>query len=281
MPTYFYVLLCLAPGFFSCDNDMKTIKAIENGKADAEPAKNIRGISLPKGFKIVENGDSSYANWLLDISLRKDKTVYLFNGDLKGNQAVQFGVLDINIGKKDLIQCADAAIKLRADFLLDQKRYQEIKFTATSGDKISFSEWLQGIRWKERSGKLAPFKVYRNNRNIQDEYNSFMDFVFAYCGTYSLSKELKAVTGDISVQPGDVFIEGGFPGHAVTVMAVAQNTEGENIFLLSQGYMPAQDIHIIKNYVDPELSPWYSFEDIYPLYTPEWQFGSGSLRRWQ
>ena len=58
---------------------------------------------------------------------------------------------------------------------------------------------------------------------------------------------LKAVNDISSMQAGDIFIYGGFPGHAVTVMAVAKNGEGKKIFLLSQGYMPAQDIHILKN----------------------------------
>ena len=281
MPTYACLLLCLAPAFYSCVDEIKSVKATNTEKPGTGPAKNIRGISLPKGFKNVETADSSYANWLLDIRLKEHNTVYLFNGALKGNQFVQFGVLDINIGKKDLIQCADAAIKLRADFLVAYKRYDEIKFTATSGDEISFARWLQGTRWKERSGKLVPYTVYKNPRNITDEYISFMEFVFAYCGTYSLSKQLKPVTSIASIRPGDVFVQGGFPGHAVTVMAVARNTAGKTIFLLSQGYMPAQDIHILKNYVEPELSPWYSLESIYPLYTPEWQFASGSLKRWR
>ena len=70
---------------------------------------------------------------------------------------------------------------------------------------------------------------------------------------------MKPVNDSKSIQPGDIFVYGGFPGHAVTVMAVAKNETGKKIFLLSQGYMPAQDIHILKNYNDPDLSPWYRF----------------------
>jgi hypothetical protein len=125
--------------------------------------------------------------------------------------------------------------------------------------------------------------MYKTNKIVADpgiEYNSFMELVFSYCGTYSLSKQLKPVTDIKSIQPGDMFVKAGFPGHAVTVMAVAKNAAGETRFLLSQGYMPAQDIHILKNYSNPELSPWYSVKEIFPLYTPQWQFESGSLMRW-
>ncbi|HET6767849.1 MAG TPA: DUF4846 domain-containing protein, partial [Chitinophagaceae bacterium] len=59
-----------------------------------------------------------------------------------------------------------------------------------------------------------------------------------------------------------------------------KNPAGKKIFLLAQGYMPAQDMHVLKNYADPNLSPWYALSAIYPLYTPEWQFNNGSLKRW-
>jgi len=28
------------------------------------------------------------------------------------------------------------------------------------------------------------------------------------------------------------------------------------------------------------LSPWYDLSEIYPLYTPQWEFNKGSLKRW-
>ena len=74
-----------------------------------------------------------------------------------------------------------------------------------------------------------------------------MDTVFAWAGTHSLERELKpaALAG---IAAGDVFIKGGFPGHAVLVADVVENrATGEKRFLLLQSYMPAQDIHVLKN----------------------------------
>jgi hypothetical protein len=44
--------------------------------------------------------------------------------------------------------------------------------------------------------------------------------------------------------------------------------------------MPAQDIHILKNFNDKELSPWYSEDFGSVLETPEWDFDRNSLRRY-
>jgi hypothetical protein len=104
---------------------------------------------------------------------------------------VQYGVLNIDIGKKDLIQCADAAMKLRADHLFEKHLYDQIKFISTSGNELSFENWLKGMRWKVQGAKLVSYNTHTEEPNIQQEYNSFMDFVFTYCGTYSLSKQLK------------------------------------------------------------------------------------------
>jgi len=280
MQLYSQLLPALLITISSCTDPENKIETRSADNITAINTETIRGIPLPKGFNYVDDGDSAYSNWLLDLKLKKSKTVYLYNGKLKSNQDVQYGVLNIDIGKKDLIQCADAAMKLRADHLFEKHLYDQIKFISTSGNELSFKNWLKGIRWKVQGAKLVSYNTLNEEPNIQQEYNSFMDFVFTYCGTFSLSKQLKAVNDSKSLQPGDIFVYGGFPGHAVTVMAVAKNEAGKIIFLLSQGYMPAQDIHILKNYIDPDLSPWYDLSDIYPLYTPQWEFDKGSLKRW-
>ena len=280
MPTYFQLFTALLFTISSCTDPENKIELTRTDKITTINSDTIRGIFLPQGFNYVEDGDSVYSNWLLDIKLKKSKIVYLYNGKLKSNQDVQYGVLNIEIGKKDLIQCADIAMKLRADYLFEKHLYDRINFLTTSGSEISFENWLKGMRWKEQGAKLVSYNVHKEVPDIQNEYNSFMEFVFSYCNTYSLSKQLKAINNSESLQPGDIFVYGGFPGHAVTVMAVAKNDTGKKIFLLSQGYMPAQDIHILKNHTNSDLSPWYAISDIYPLYTPEWQFERESLKRW-
>jgi len=280
MPIYFHLLSALLFVFSSCTDTENGIETKPTKKITGINAETIMGISLPQGFNYVDDNDSVYSNWLLGLNLKKNTTVYLYNGKPKSNQDVQYAVLNIDIGKKDLIQCADAAMKLRADYLFEKHLYDQIKFLATSGDEISFESWLKGVRWKAQGRKLVSYNIFKEVSNIQQEYNLFMELVFSYCGTYSLSKQLKPINDKSSIQPGDVFVYGGFPGHAVTVMAVAKNKKDEKIFLLSQGYMPAQDIHILKNYANTELSPWYAISDIYPLYTPQWQFEIGSLKRW-
>lgn len=110
-----------------------------------------------------------------------------------------------------------------------------------------------------------------------------MNRVFMYAGTASLSKELLTVPYT-SLQPGDVFIKGGSPGHAVIVLDVAVDpATKKKVFLLAQSYMPAQQIHILVNPISKKLSPWYELEEVDSgkLYTPEWTFEKKELKRFK
>jgi hypothetical protein len=102
-----------------------------------------------------------------------------------------------------------------------------------------------------------------------------------YAGTLSLSRQLNPISDLNKIEIGDVFIKGGTPGHAVVVVNVATHkTTGKKIFMLAQSYMPAQQIQVLKNVEDPDLSPWYEVEAIKGyLYTPEYTFDRSSLMR--
>lgn len=79
---------------------------------------------------------------------------------------------------------------------------------------------------------------------------------------------------------GDVFIVGGSPGHAVIVVDMAVNSDGEKIFLLAQSYMPAQQTQILINPMDEDISPWYSLKRKEKLVTPQWTFDLDMLKTW-
>ena len=101
-----------------------------------------------------------------------------------------------------------------------------------------------------------------------------------YAGSYSLSKELKKINIK-NIQIGDIFIKGGFPGHAVIVLDAAKNENGDIRFVIGQSYMPAQDIHVLKNPQNRTLSPWYSINLQEQLVTPEYYFDWNDLRRFE
>jgi hypothetical protein len=59
-----------------------------------------------------------------------------------------------------------------------------------------------------------------------------------------------------------------------------QPETGKVCVLLAQSYMPAQDIHVLRNPSAQDGSPWYSVSDFKQrVYTPEWSFSPNELRQ--
>ncbi|MHA4811343.1 DUF4846 domain-containing protein [Flavitalea flava] len=216
------------------------------------------------------------------MTLKNDKRVYLYDGSLKQNQDAQFAVLDVSVGHTDLQQCADAVMRLRAEFLYTRKEYKDIDFLTSQGIRLNFRHWMEGERFKIKDGRLIPYQV-PGKEQASSEYpcfSSFLQTVFSYCGTLSLEKQLPSVVPFTNIRIGDVLIRGGSPGHAMLVIDMAEDRQGRKIYLLAQSYMPAQDIHIVKNEYNKEISPWYMATDQTSIYTPEWIFYPNQLRTW-
>jgi Domain of unknown function (4846) len=279
------LVLFLAPLFIQCQGNTVTVKQPNPaGKDTSGTNKNgavsVNSIPLPEGYERLNAPAGSFSAWLRKLELKKDKTVYLFNGQRKRNQSAQYAVLNVSVGKQDLQQCADAIMRLRADYLKAAGKGNEIAFNAVDGPVIDYQRWQQGYRWREQGNRLIAFKKNTPVVNTAETYQRYLETVFSFCSTLSLEKQLKPVAAVKDLLPGDVFIKGGSPGHAVIVLDVAVNKAGKKIFIVAQSYMPAQDIHILVNDNDGQLNPWYStdFGDI--LHTPEYSFYKNQLRRW-
>ncbi|WP_146154398.1 DUF4846 domain-containing protein [Chitinophaga ginsengisoli] len=240
----------------------------------------VEKIPLPAGYKRVSQDVGSFGAWLRKVPLKTNNTVYLYNGERKLNQSAQFAVLDVAVGKKDLQQCADAVIRLYAEYMYTSQQYTRIAFHATDGTLMDYSSWMKGYRFPVKQGRLQR-QLTATPCQGRDCFYQYLQTVFSYAGTLSLSKELVAVPTPSDIRAGDVFIRGGSPGHAVLVMDMAVNATGQKVFLLAQSYMPAQDIHILKNPANAPF-PWYYTVDAGKLVvTPEWVFKWEELMRFR
>jgi len=237
-------------------------------------------ILTPEGFERTITDENSFAEYLKQLPLKPHGSeVTFYNGSIKPNYDVYDAVVDLNIGKKDLHQCADAVIRLRAEYLWKQKQYDKIHFNFTNGFRVDYSEWIKGKRIVVKGNKTYWTQSGSASNTYQDFWK-YMEIIFSYAGTLSLSKELKHVNID-DLYIGDVFIQRGSPGHAVIVVDLALNPQTkEKIFLLAQSYMPAQEIQILKNPVN-KTSPWYSVDFGEILETPEWTFYKTDLKRFE
>ncbi|MDH5598685.1 MAG: DUF4846 domain-containing protein [Cyclobacteriaceae bacterium] len=236
---------------------------------------------VPSGYERISQNIDSFSGYLRRLLLKPHGSeVLYYDGKIKPNQNIYDAVVDLSIGKRDLHQCADAIIRLRAEYLYEKGDYERIHFNFTNGFNVSYKNWMEGYRIIIEGNKTY-WKKTSTPSNTRHDFWKYLETVFSYAGTASLSKELKPIAiSDIKI--GDVFIKGGFPGHAVIVVDMVENKDtGNKLFLLAQSYMPAQEIQVLKNPNDPALSPWYTTDFGATLNTPEWRFDENSLKRFQ
>lgn len=236
-------------------------------------------IRPPQGFTRIPLDEDSFGEWLRGLPTLPGKPeVMLYNGQPKGNQSAHHLVLDIDVGQKDLQQCADAVMRLRAEYLWTTERYSDIHFNFTSGHPSHWLDWKAGKR-PVVNGNQVSFVKKAEPDGSYTNFKRYLTDIFNWAGTASLSKELSTVKIS-DMQPGDVFIQGGFPGHAVIVVDMATHPEtGKKVYLLAQSYMPAQQIHVLNNPMDKDLSPWYDLARQGDIQTPEWTFHPTDLKR--
>lgn len=233
----------------------------------------------PEGYKRIEAPEGSFQSYLRGLPLKPDVSpVLLYNGAEKGNKNAHAAVFAMPVFDSDLQQCADSVMRVYAEYFWTSGNYDKIAFHLTNGFLMDYPSWREGNRLLVEGNHVSWVK----KASYDDSYETFllyMKYVMMYAGTLSLDAECTSITSD-QLQAGDMFIKGGSPGHCVMVADVAVNDKGETCFLLAQGYMPAQEFHILKNPAGGQ-DPWYYGHQIeYPFITPEYVFQDGSLKRW-
>lgn len=221
-------------------------------------------VLLPSGYERLNYTAKDFGYFLENLPLYPiDHEVRYYNGKIKPRNNIYHSVVQLAIGKRDLHQCADAVMRLRADYLYQQKRYKDIQFNFLSDSKPRL------------------YTSYAKGDYSYPTYWKYMEYIFAYANTASLHDELPTVKSPRDVKIGDTFVQKGSPiGHAIIVVDLAKNKEGKTIVLLAQSYMPAQEIQLLNNWNNPQLSPWYDIDkDL--IKTPEWTFYARNLKTWQ
>lgn len=236
----------------------------------------------PQGFSWVNAPTGSFSEFLNYFPLHPPRfPVRDFTGLPIEQQQHHIALLNIDVGEKDLQQCADAWIRLYAEYLWVNKRYDDIGFEFTSGQYFSWSDYKEGFRTKELKKKVNFVKTAEFDDSYQNFHN-YLEVIFRYAGTISLNRESIAVSNNDDIVAGDFLIKPGSPGHSVIIVGVAKNAAGKKLYLLAESFMPAQDIHILVNHKNPRWSPWYELDvDAPETITAKYIFKPTSVKRFR
>lgn len=195
-------------------------------------------------------------------------------------QLGHIGILEIPVPENGLQQCADALIRIRSEYLWEKNRKEEIGFNFTSGDYCSWKKYAEGFRPKIDGNKVTFLKTASADASEENFYR-YLNLIYTYAGTLSLYHELPRIEDAQNLKIGDMLIKGGSPGHIVMICDEAINEEGEKLYLLFQGNTPAQNVHLVKNLEDSEISPWYKLEKDAVITVSNYTFQSSKFVRFK
>ncbi len=235
----------------------------------------------PKGFVPISAPPGSFAEFARDLPLAPPDTPVV---DFRGAKLYDDGrhdniaaVVDIDVGTRDLQQCADAILRMNAEWRYGRAE-RDVRYRAVSGVPMSYTKYLKGERTVVDGGKMSLRMTAAPVADDHKAFRAYLDEVFGWANTTSVEKEGQRVPF-ADVRAGDFFVMPGSPfGHAVLVLDVAKGESGRTALLLGQSYMPAQSFQILR---PTKTSTWFVVErTAKDVTTPFWApFPLESLRR--
>jgi hypothetical protein len=234
----------------------------------------------PPGFTRVAIEAGSFAAFLRVLPvLPKGADVVDYAGHRvrQGDHPNIAAVVDIDVGTKDLQQCADAIVRLDAEWRWSRGD-RDLVYRAVSGEPLSYARYRAGERAVVSGAGVEFRKLAEPRANDHAVFRRWLDEVFAWAGTLSISRDGKRVPRE-ALRGGDFFVLTGSPfGHAVLVLDVARDANGRTAVLLGQSFMPAQSFHVVRP--DPTTA-WFPIEPgADEIATPFWKpFPITTLRR--
>lgn len=233
-------------------------------------------IPTESGFARGAVEPDSFAAFLRSLPVAEKGTAVLsFRGQtiLAGDDPRLAAVVAIDVGDKDLQQCADSIIRMHAEWRRAVGR-GDVSYKSLSGFSMPYDRWRKGERFV-LAGKDLAWTGGGRADDSRASFRGYLDNVFMWANTVGLARDAKKVA-KAEVRAGDFFVLGGAPGHAVLVLDVAVDGAGHKRALIGQGYMPAQSFHVVRS---PEGSVWHSLDGD-DVRTPFWvPFPWDSLRR--
>ncbi|MBK7666603.1 MAG: hypothetical protein IPJ32_04205 [Sphingobacteriaceae bacterium] len=158
---------------------------------------NVKGKTIeerfnpPEGYKRKNYSTGCFEYYLKTLPLKPaGEKVHTYDGSIKQPDNVYEAVVNIDVGTKDLQQCADAIMRLRAEYLFATEQFDEIHFNFTNGNKASYSKYAEGYRFQPKAN--AWVKTAKEDHSYK-AFRDYLELVFTYAGSLSLSRELMQI----------------------------------------------------------------------------------------
>jgi hypothetical protein len=210
--------------------------------------------NAPKGYTRISVTKNSFEAWIRNLPLKPPQSPVLdFRGKIfkSKDDTTVAAVVDWKISNRRLDQCMDILIRFYAEYLWENDLHDKLILPLPGGQFIKWKDWENGFRPKFKGINFDLIKSEKYNPT-KDNYDRFLNLVFAETHTQQFYYAYPAIDKK-NVQGGDFIVKKGIKGHAVMIVDIAQNSDGNMIALIGQGDTPACEFYLLNYKKD---NPW-------------------------
>jgi len=218
-----------------------------------------RRFASPNGFKRVQVSASSFAAYLRRLPLMPEGSPVLdYRGRVikKGTDSTVAAVVDMDIRGRKLEQCMDILLRFYSSYLMETEQRDKILFPLPDGLRLSWKDWADGFRPQFKGVHFSLRKTSRPDESLQN-FNRYLNTIYNATGSQTFFHFYPPVPlQDIRI--GDFITRKQRRGHAVLIVDMVENAQGDKQILVGQGDTPACAFYILKN---KNGSPWFPLDE--------------------
>jgi len=211
--------------------------------------------SPPPGYTRVSVEPNSFATWIQNLPLLEHGSPVL---DFRGRELKKSGdstlgaVVNLDISGKRLEQCMDILLRFHSDYLISKGKQDSVQFPLPDGLMVSWLQWRDGWRpyFKGLHFQLIKSQpVDSSNRNFE----RYLSEIFSYSGSQAFYHHYPDIALS-DLQIGDFIVRKNRKGHAVLILDLVENVQGQKMVMVGQGDTPACQFYILK---EKNGLPWF------------------------
>jgi len=209
----------------------------------------------PEGFKRIPVDTNSFAQWLRNMPLLPSGSPVLdYRGRIfkSADDTSVTAVINMNINRQNLLQCMDVIIRFRMEYQWEKGLKNNISSILPDGLPLSWPQWSDGYRPGFAGAHYYLKKIAKENSTYQN-FKKYLNQIFELTGTQAFYHYYPDVE-PADVRIGDFIIKKGNHGHAVMIIDLACNEQGEMLALIGQGDTPACQFYLLRYNKD---SVWF------------------------
>jgi hypothetical protein len=213
----------------------------------AQELEKILDIKLPDvSYKRINVEQNSFAEWLRNLPIKpKDSPVFDYKGRIhKSAKDTTIGkVIAWDIKDKYMEQCMDILVRFYAEYIWKIQNTSILSLPLPGGKWIYWNDWKDGIRpvFKGINVELKKTASPDSSRSIFEKY---LRTIFNVSHTQQFYHAYLMLNPD-QIKIGDFIVKKGTKSHAVMIVDLAENKEGDLIALIGHGDTPACEFHLL------------------------------------